>query len=271
MSRVALAAVGLGLRDPLGVALLELGRARVVLAARDVAHPLVVLVGGLDELVVLALDVLELLHAPRRELERRATACRCGRCGAPRPGPFGGGSCARACRRPARARRRCSRCSSASECASGRLHHRASLAGQSECVFARCLGRRLRRARRRLHGGLRSARLLPGYTRVIAAALVGAADSAPLGRGGSSDFFGALGVSACRVEDVLELVLELLELAAAREVQPLQIVVAVFLLRPQHVDAADVGADDDVVELRLDVLEARAEHRRCRPTRASVS
>ena len=67
---VALAAIGLGARDPLGVALLELGGAGVVLAAGDRAHPRVVLVGGGDEPLVVVLDLLELVLLPGRELDR---------------------------------------------------------------------------------------------------------------------------------------------------------------------------------------------------------
>ena len=68
---VTLAAIGLGLRDRARRSDFSSSlRARVVLAARDRAHPRVVLVGGLEELVVVGLDVLELLASPRQRAGR---------------------------------------------------------------------------------------------------------------------------------------------------------------------------------------------------------
>ena len=74
------------------------------------------------------------------------------------------------------------------------------------------------------------------------------------------------------VEDVLELVLELLELAAgATRFEALEIVVASSFCDHATSTLPTSVRMIDVVELRLDVLEARPEHGRRRATRASAS
>ena len=97
----------------------------------------------------------------------------------------------------------------------------------------------------------------PGATRVLGAALVGAPGRRPgrRQRGGRRRPPGSPR-SSSRMS--LNSSWSCLSSRWRDRLRRFEIVVRVFLLRPQHVDRADVGPDDHVVELGLDVLEALA-------------